>query len=137
MIDRKPLLRAFHPTGLLAVPLLGFAAASLDVLLTGRPPRTYALAAMAVVPLHLLQLFLDHRHSETWYRFMTSPPCRLTPRQVLGLRWPVLLNFALMPFLWGIPVASVLLGCLALHYPWQRSLYDRSRAEFGPAAGSA
>ncbi len=68
---------------------------------------------------------------------MTSPPYRLTWRQLLWMRWPSLLVLVLMPFLGAAPVGSMFIGCLVLHYPWQRSLYDRSQREFGPRAHDA
>jgi hypothetical protein len=137
MNQRKPLSRGFYPIGLLVMPLVGVAFASIDILFMNRPPRVFLLAALGVVPLHLVQLFLDHRHTETWYRPMTSPPYHLTQKQLLAMQWPSLLVFLPMPSIGVIPVAAVFIGCLVLYYPWQRSLYLRSRHDFGSHAQNA
>ena len=131
MNERRPLSRGFHPTGVLAMAAFGILAALLDIFVFDRPLRTYMIAAAIVVPLHLVQLWLDHRHSEAWYQLMTSPPYKPTFHENFRLRWPIMLCLPAMLIVGAVPIAAIFGACLALYYPWQRAMYDRSLREFG------
>ena len=131
MEERKPISIGYHPYGLIFMPLLGL----LFAFLGRAPERDCLLAALWVVPWHLLQFLLDYRHSEKWYYAFTAPPYRPRPREAFALRWPALV--ALLPaFVLGVvAVGSVWIACLAFYYPWQSSLYYRSQREFGGKSG--
>lgn len=131
MSERRPFSRGFHPTGVLVMALIGVAVGVVDIFVFGRPLQSYALAAAIVVPLHLLQLWLDHRHTEAWYQLMTTPPYRPTFQQNFRLRWPAILCLPAMIAIGAVPVAAVFGACLGLYYPWQRAMYQRSHREFG------
>ena len=136
MIERRPLSRGFHPAGVLAMAAFAILAALLDTLVFDRPRRAYAIAAAIVVPLHLVQFWLDHCNTETWYRLMTAPPYKPTFHHHFRLRWPIMLCLPAMLVVGAVPIAAVFGACLALYYPWQRAMYDRSFREFGPRANA-
>jgi hypothetical protein len=131
MSERKPLSVGFHPIGLLVLALLSSLLGILHVTFLHGSWRAYGLATLWVVPWHLVQLSLDYRHTDTWYRCFTAPPYRLTPRQLMALRWPAMVAALPAPFIGIFPVGVVWIWCLALYFPWQRALYVRSHREFG------
>jgi len=138
--ERKPLSVAYHPTGLLFMPLIPLAIAVIDFFflggtLWGGSLRPYGLAALWVVPWHIFQLIFDYRHTDRWYTAFTTPPYYLrNRREFLALRWPAIVALVPAFFLGIIPVACVWSACMLFYYPWQRALYLRSQREFGHTA---
>ena len=128
--ERRPISDSFHPNWLFVISAF-FVLLGIVEVLAGRPLRYYLWAAPWVLACHLFQLFRDYRASDRWYHVMTSPPYHYTKQQFYSQRWPLLLAFLAAPFI-GLDTIGILLFALVpIYYFWQRSLYIRSRYEFG------
>ena len=130
MAERRPISPGYHPVGLLAAAGIGLAVGLFDIFVNDPPLRVYAIAAALIIPLQLLQVWLDYRHTEQWYAALTTVPFEPALPERLRLVWPALLSFATIFFVGPYAFAAVSLATLVFSYPGQRALYRRSYREF-------
>jgi hypothetical protein len=135
LVGRRPFSHKFHPNWIFAITAMSVCVGALDLGWSRDDPlRDYSHAMPWVFACQLVQLIRDYRASEWWYRLMTSPPYRWTPRQYLSKKWPSMLAFLAVPFFGFVTVGALYFSFTILFFPWQRSLYLRSIREFGPNA---
>lgn len=129
---RVPMASEFHPVGLIIVSLIGVQIIAFHIYIMKCTLADYAVPAIVVCVIMLIQLLLDYRHTEEEYLIRTtSPSLGFTFGQLVRFKWPVFLLCFLMQPLGIVKVGGLFLACLIFSYPYQRRFYRRSQAEFG------